>query len=65
MVDSRPSGASVFVDDRLVGTTPLLIDPLDAGAHRVRIERDGYRRWTSSVRIVAGERERVAASLER
>jgi hypothetical protein len=64
MVDSRPAGASVFVDDRLVGTTPLLIDPLDVGEHRVRIERDGYRRWTSSVRIVAGERQRVAASLE-
>lgn len=65
MVDSRPSGASVFVDDRLVGTTPLLLDPLDVGEHRVRIEGDGYRRWTSSVRIVAGERQRVAASLER
>jgi hypothetical protein len=63
-VDSRPVGAYVFVDDRLIGTTPLLLDRVPEGSHAVRLERDGYRRWVSSVRIVAG-RNRVTASLER
>jgi hypothetical protein len=36
-----------------------------AGDHAVRIELDGYQRWSSSVRVAAGERGRVAASLER
>jgi eukaryotic-like serine/threonine-protein kinase len=64
-VDSRPSGAKVFVDGKLAGTTPLQLAGLDAGEHVVRIERDGYRRWSSSVRVVASEQNRVTASLEK
>jgi len=65
VVDSRPPGANVFVDGKLTGTTPMLLDDIAAGEHAVRIERDGYRRWTASVRVVSGERNRVTASLER
>ncbi len=64
-VDSRPGGASVFVDGKLVGTTPLLLASVEPGQHDVRLEREGYRHWNSSVRVVAGERQRIAASLER
>ena len=64
-VDSRPSGAKVFVDGKLAGTTPLQLAGLDAGSHVVRIERDGYRRWSSAVRVVASEQNRVTAALEK
>lgn len=64
-VDSRPTGARVFLDGRLVGTTPLAIAAVPAGEHALRLERDGYRRWSSSVRVVAEEQNRVTASLER
>jgi serine/threonine-protein kinase len=64
-VDSRPSGAKVFVDGKLVGTTPMALPSVAAGSHAVRLEHDGYRRWSSSVRIVASEQNRVTASLER
>ena len=42
MVDSRPAGARVFVDGKLVGTTPLLLDAVDVGDHGVRLELDGF-----------------------
>jgi serine/threonine protein kinase len=64
-VESRPAGASVFLDGKLIGRTPLQVGEVAAGDHTVRIELDGYRRWSSSVRVVAGERGRVAASLDR
>ena len=64
-VESKPSGARVFVDSRLVGATPLSLSEMAAGEHTVRFELDGYRRWSSSIRIAAGELRRVAASLER
>ena len=64
-VMSRPAGANVFLDGKLIGRTPLQVDEVAAGDHAVRIELDGYRRWSSSVHVVAGERGRVAASLER
>ncbi len=63
-VDSRPVGANVFVDNKLIGTTPLAFDALNVGDHAVRLERDGYRPWIASVSIVGGERNRVA-SLDR
>ena len=62
--ESRPAGADVFVNGKLVGTTPLQID-LEPGQHLIRLERNGYSPWTSSVRVASGERSRVAASLER
>jgi hypothetical protein len=64
LVESRPTGARVYVDGRLLGTTPMTVPELRAGSHVVRLELDGHRRWTASVQVVAGERTRVAASLE-
>jgi hypothetical protein len=64
-VMSRPAGASVFLDGKMVGTTPVSIRPLAAGSHAIRLEHDGYRRWTSAIRVVANEHNRVTASLER
>ncbi len=64
MVDSRPAGASVFVDGKMVGTTPLLLDAVTAGEHSVRLELNGFRAWTSGATVTGGERTRVSGSLE-
>jgi hypothetical protein len=64
-VDSRPTGAKVFMDGTLVGTTPMALPSVPVGSHVIRLEHDGYRHWSSSVRIVASEQNRVTASLER
>ena len=63
-VDSRPPGARVLIDGRATGTTPVLVPNLAPGDHRVRIERDGYQSWTTTVALSGTERVRVAASLE-
>lgn len=63
-VESRPAGAAVFLDGRRIGRTPLTVDVVAVGSHQVRLELDGYRRWSSAVRVTAGERNRVTASLE-
>ena len=64
-VDSRPRGVRVLLDDRFVGTTPLVISGVRAGSHSVRLEQDGFAPSSSTVRVVGGRRTRVAASLER
>jgi serine/threonine protein kinase len=64
-VDSRPTGAKVFLDGKLVGATPMMLPQITAGEHVVRLDNDGYHRWSSLVRVVAGERNRVTASLEK
>ena len=63
-VESRPAGATVLLDGRRIGTTPLSIGEVPIGEHAVWIELDGYRRWTASVRVVANQQNRVTASLE-
>jgi hypothetical protein len=63
VVDSRPAGASVSIDGRPAGVTPLTL-PLAPGTYTVRIERAGYRTVTTSVEVNSGQRARVAARLE-
>jgi hypothetical protein len=64
VVESRPAGAQVFLDGRGVGVTPLSIPSVPIGSHVVRLELSGHKRWSTPIRVVAGERVRVAASLE-
>jgi hypothetical protein len=61
---SRPEGAEVFIDGEMVGRTPLVVPSVRPGVHDVRLELAGRRPWTTSVRVVPGDRARVAASLE-
>ena len=41
-VESKPAGATVYVNDIKKGVTPLLINDVELGRHHVRIEKNGY-----------------------
>jgi serine/threonine protein kinase len=64
VVESRPSGAQVFIDERLVGTTPLTLPAVAAGEHHLRLAQPGFRAWIATVDVTGGEPNRVTASLE-
>jgi hypothetical protein len=64
LVESRPPDAQVFLNSRLIGTTPLSMPEVPAGPTTVRIERNGYQPWVSTVEVMPGQRTRVAASLD-
>ncbi|MCU0672410.1 MAG: PEGA domain-containing protein [Myxococcota bacterium] len=51
---SDPSGATVFVDGRERGTTPVTLSDLAAGPRQVRVVAAGRLPWESSINIVAG-----------
>ncbi len=53
-VSSVPAGASVWADDRELGTTPLAID-LDAGRYTLALVHPDFRRFESPITVVAGE----------
>jgi hypothetical protein len=57
-------GAQVFVNRKAVGTAPVRVGNLRAGAHLVWVESDGYRRWTRVVTVPAETVTRVSADLE-
>ncbi len=64
VIESRPVGARVFLDDQEIGVTPLSLPDIAPGAHRVRLEMPGFTRWITTSQVTAGARTRVAASLE-
>jgi serine/threonine-protein kinase len=64
LVDSAPTGATVWLGDRgNVGTTPLELALLDAREWNVRLTRDGYEDWEDSVDLTPGGRQRVFGEL--
>src|SRR4030095_760633 len=63
-VVSRPNGAQVYLDDRLVTTTPFRLYEVSPGSHTVRMELDGYQPWAASVHVTGGPVVRSVASLK-
>ena len=61
---TRPIGAQVFLDDRLIGTTPVFLSDVPRGQHAIRLELPGFKPYSSSIDIKPNERFRVAAQLE-
>ena len=59
----RPTGAAVTINGKPGGNTPLTINDLAPGEYRILMTMTGYRNFATTVRVVAGERARAAASL--
>lgn len=65
-VVTEPEGATVFVENEAVGTTPLQGQPVFAGLVTVRLERPGYAVYTEPRReVLAGERVTIEHAMER
>jgi hypothetical protein len=64
-VDSRPRGAEVLVNGKVMGTTPVRIPDIRIGSHVVRLRLTDHRDWTTSTRVSSGQESRVTGSLER
>jgi hypothetical protein len=64
IVESRPAGANVLVDGKPAGRTPLTLPEVAVGMHTISLELAGFNSWATSVRVAAGQKNRVAASLE-
>jgi TonB family protein len=62
-VVSTPPGASVSVDGRPAGTTPLTGLKLKPGKHRLEVALDEHETWTGTVDVAAGEMGRVEVRL--
>ena len=62
-VGSNPLGAAVYVDGRSVGQTPVTVDRLAVGEHRVKVVKDGYLENSRVVSVVSGTRSQVDVNL--
>jgi hypothetical protein len=55
ILESEPSGATVFVDDREVGATPITVPNVPTGSRRVRFVLAGYTPHEGAVEVRANE----------
>jgi serine/threonine-protein kinase len=62
-VASEPPGATLFVDDREVGTTPATVPALATGSHRVRLVLAGHHDHEGALEIRANETHAVTQTL--
>jgi hypothetical protein len=62
-VRSTPTGADVFIDDELVGQTPLSTTGISNELHRVRVSLAGYGSVLREVDTRGGERGELTVSL--
>jgi hypothetical protein len=65
LIESDPAGAAAFVNQKSVGETPVRLKDLRAGSYVVRLEHEGYQRWSTAATVSAVRQERVKAKLER
>jgi len=62
-IESEPAGASVYIDGRTAGETPLTVETLRPGVHRVRLVLLGYLENSRLVTVKAGSRATLRAHL--
>jgi hypothetical protein len=64
VVTSEPQGAEVSINGVSQGRTPLKIRGLPAGSRVVRLDLDGYERWSWAVAVVANMQTPVSVKLQ-
>ncbi len=61
-IDATPKKSEVYIDGRLVGTTPL-VHELKSGEYRVRVQKEGFRTYEKRYDLSDGDRLHLDATL--
>jgi PEGA domain len=62
-IESKPSGAAVFLNGRAVGVTPLKLSRQRAGSLALQLTHKGFKRWSAAVQVRSGVSTEVTATL--
>ena len=64
-ITSTPSMADVYIDDKLVGQTPLFIAEILSGRHSVTINHKGYENYKGEVAVTENGNTPINVTLEK
>jgi len=62
-IDSKPTGAQVFVGGSQLGLTPVALEKAASGKQDIEIQKQGYERWKKTVDVPFGKEIAVIATL--
>lgn len=60
---SEPFEANVFLDEKFMGKTPLVLNSVDAGKHHLRVNAEGYNTYSSEIFIDPAQENRISVNL--
>ncbi|MBI3924754.1 MAG: serine/threonine protein kinase [Armatimonadetes bacterium] len=63
-IRSQPGGATVLLDGEKKGTTPLELQALEPGAHKLTLVRTGYLQYREDAAVEAGRTAEIQVSLK-
>lgn len=63
IIDGSPIDAQLTVDEKQMGTTPLVINQILIGEHRVRINKDGFANFEQVVNVLENQDQVVTYTL--
>ncbi len=64
-ITSSPAMADIALDGKAVGRTPLQLDNLLVGEHKITVSKTGYQPYTATVTIAEGKSATVNATLKK
>jgi len=64
IVQTAPPGATIYLDGKLVGTSPYDGKGLSPGTYRIRVIKEGFETWERVENVEAGKRVEVIAQLK-
>ncbi|MEJ2053442.1 MAG: PEGA domain-containing protein [Calditrichaceae bacterium] len=62
-ITSSPSGSKIYLDGEISGSTPNVINRITTGKHRLKLSRDGYEDWITTVHVELIDTNKVHAIL--
>lgn len=64
-INSTPAMADIYIDGKKIGQTPQMVSDLLIGQHQVRISKQGYSDYNSTLIVKEGETSLLTAKLEK
>jgi tRNA A-37 threonylcarbamoyl transferase component Bud32 len=64
-ITSRPSGATVYLDDARMGKTDIIIHAVPVGSHKLSLELEGYAKVEQIISVKSGRTTRIPLALGR
>jgi len=62
-IESKPSGAAIYIDNVANGTTPKTVDEITIGSYKLTLKLSGYQDWSKTIKVEEDEETEVDATL--
>ena len=62
---TAPAQAEVYVDGTFVSTTPVSNLQIEAGPHKIEIQKNGYKIWARTMQVLANSPAKIEVELEK